>query len=132
MSMILRLKVRRKTLFNDLIAALVMASGTVPGSLANGVLAGTNPVYGVYSTIAGTTVLVSACQLCNIHVVGSEGFLIGVNEPCLKELVTWRHIQLKNDLLSGGNDFSFQKCIAPLNTRFDDVESDTFGKIAQR
>jgi SulP family sulfate permease len=56
MSIITRLKVPRKTLFNDLIAALVMASGTVPGSLANAVLAGTNPVYGVYSTIAGTAV----------------------------------------------------------------------------
>ena len=56
MSIITRLKVPRKTIFNDLIAALVMASGTVPGSIANGVLAGTNPVYGVYSTLAGTAV----------------------------------------------------------------------------
>ena len=56
MRIITGLKVPRKTLVNDLIAALVMASGTVPGSIANGVLAGTNPVYGVYSTIAGTAV----------------------------------------------------------------------------
>ncbi len=33
-----------------------MAAATVPGALANGLLAGINPVYGVYSVIAGTTV----------------------------------------------------------------------------
>ena len=32
-----------------------MAVVSVPGALANGVLAGVNPVYGLYSLIAGTT-----------------------------------------------------------------------------
>jgi SulP family sulfate permease len=49
-------RVSRRTLLNDLIAGLIMAIITIPGSLGNGLLAGVNPVYGLYSTIAGTTV----------------------------------------------------------------------------
>jgi SulP family sulfate permease len=48
------LKVPRKTFANDLVSGLVMSVVTVPGALANGLLAGVNPVYGVYSVIAGT------------------------------------------------------------------------------
>jgi SulP family sulfate permease len=50
------MRVPRKTLINDLIAGFVMAVITVPGAVANGVLAGVNPVFGLYSIIAGTTV----------------------------------------------------------------------------
>ncbi len=52
----LGLKVPRKTLLNDLVAGLVMAVINVPQALANGVLAGVNPVFGLYSMIVGTTV----------------------------------------------------------------------------
>jgi len=38
-----------------MIAGLVMAIVQVPGAVANGVLAGVNPIYGLYSMIAGTT-----------------------------------------------------------------------------
>ena len=38
------------------IAGLVMALVSIPGGIANGLLAGVNPIYGVYSMIAGTTV----------------------------------------------------------------------------
>ena len=51
----MRLRVSRDMLTKDLIAGLVMSIVTVPGALANGLLAGINPVYGVYSMIAGTT-----------------------------------------------------------------------------
>ena len=51
-----RFRVSRDVLISDLITGLVMALITIPGSLANGLLAGVNPVYGLYSTIAGTTV----------------------------------------------------------------------------
>jgi len=50
------LKVPRKTFINDMVSGLVMSIVTVPGALANGMLAGVNPVYGVYSVIAGTSV----------------------------------------------------------------------------
>lgn len=50
------LKVPRKTFINDLISGLVMAVVTIPGAVANGILAGVNPVFGLYSMIAGTTV----------------------------------------------------------------------------
>ena len=50
------LKVPRKILINDLISGLVMAVVNIPGALANGLLAGVNPVFGLYSMMAGTTV----------------------------------------------------------------------------
>jgi SulP family sulfate permease len=50
------LKVPRKILINDLIAGLVMAVVQIPGAVANGILAGVNPVFGLYSMIVGTTV----------------------------------------------------------------------------
>jgi MFS superfamily sulfate permease-like transporter len=51
------LKVPRKTLISDLITGLVMAVVQVPSAVANGLLAGVNPVFGLYSMIAGTTVV---------------------------------------------------------------------------
>jgi len=50
------LRVPRKTIINELVSGLVIAIVTVPGALANGMLAGVNPVYGVYAVIAGTSV----------------------------------------------------------------------------
>jgi len=41
---------------NDLVSGLVMAVVNIPGALANGLLAGVNPVFGLYSMVAGTTV----------------------------------------------------------------------------
>lgn len=43
-------------MLNDLVSGLVMSAVTIPGALANGLLAGVNPVFGVYSVIAGTSV----------------------------------------------------------------------------
>ena len=50
------LRVPRKILLGDLVSGLVMAVISIPGALANGILAGVNPVFGLYSMIAGTTV----------------------------------------------------------------------------
>ena len=50
-----QLKVPGRTFVGDAVSGLVMAVVSVPGALANGVLAGVNPVYGLYSLIAGTT-----------------------------------------------------------------------------
>jgi len=50
------LKVPRKTFLNDIFAGLVMAIVTLPGAVANGILAGVNPVFGLYSMMVGTTV----------------------------------------------------------------------------
>ena len=41
------LKVPRKVLINDLVSGLVMAVISIPGALANGLLAGVNPVFGL-------------------------------------------------------------------------------------
>ena len=53
---ITQLKIPRKALLRDMTAGLVMSIITVPGSIANGILAGINPIFGLYSTIVGTTV----------------------------------------------------------------------------
>ena len=50
------LQVPRKIWSRDLVAGLVMAVVNIPGALANGLLAGVNPVFGLYSMMAGTTV----------------------------------------------------------------------------
>ncbi|MFL7837266.1 MAG: SulP family inorganic anion transporter [Candidatus Promineifilaceae bacterium] len=49
-------RVSRQTFISDLISGLIMALVNIPGALGNGLLAGVNPVYGLYSMIAGTTV----------------------------------------------------------------------------
>jgi SulP family sulfate permease len=56
MSILSGLKVPRKLLLNDFKAGLIMAVVNVPGALANGLLAGVNPIYGLYSMIAGTSI----------------------------------------------------------------------------
>ncbi len=48
------LKIPGKQLVRDLVAGLVMSIITVPGSIASGVMAGVNPIFGLYSTIIGT------------------------------------------------------------------------------
>jgi SulP family sulfate permease len=52
----LGLKIPREILVNDMVSGLVMAVVNIPGGLANGLLAGVNPVFGLYSMMAGTTV----------------------------------------------------------------------------
>jgi len=66
------LKVPRKTIVSDLIAGLVMAIVSIPGGLANGSLAGVNPVFGLYSMIAGTTVaaLFTSSVIMNVDSTG--------------------------------------------------------------
>jgi SulP family sulfate permease len=62
------LKVPRSTLRQDALAGIILAMVNIPGALANGVLAGVNPVYGVYSMIAGTSVaaLFTSSVLMNV------------------------------------------------------------------
>ena len=50
------LRVPRAILISDLIAGLVNAIVSIPGGIANGVLAGVNPVYGLYSMMVGTPI----------------------------------------------------------------------------
>ncbi|MCB8984867.1 MAG: SulP family inorganic anion transporter [Ardenticatenaceae bacterium] len=50
------LRVPRPVFTGDLVAGLVNAIVSIPGGIANGVLAGVNPVYGLYSMIIGTPI----------------------------------------------------------------------------
>ncbi len=50
------LHVPRAIFISDLIAGLVNAIVSIPGGIANGVLAGVNPVYGLYSMMVGTPI----------------------------------------------------------------------------
>jgi SulP family sulfate permease len=73
------LKVPRKTLINDLVTGLVMAVINVPQALANGVLAGVNPVFGLYSMIVGTTVaaFVTASVFMNVDSTSATALTAG-------------------------------------------------------
>lgn len=73
------MKVSREVLTKDLIAGLVMSIVTVPGALANGLLAGINPVYGVYSMIAGTTVaaLFTSSVIMNVDSTSATSIATG-------------------------------------------------------
>ena len=50
------LRVPRTVFISDLIAGLVNAIVSIPGAIANGILAGVNPVYGLYSIMLGTPI----------------------------------------------------------------------------
>ena len=73
------LRVSRDILTKDLVAGLVMSIVTVPGALANGLLAGINPVYGVYSMIAGTTVaaLFTSSVIMNVDSTSATSIATG-------------------------------------------------------
>jgi SulP family sulfate permease len=74
-----QLKIPRKTLLRDMTAGLVMSIITVPGSIANGVLAGINPIFGLYSTIVGTTVgaFFTSSVIMNVDTTGATALAVG-------------------------------------------------------
>jgi len=74
-----QLKTPRKTLLRDMIAGLVMSIITVPGSIANGLLAGINPIFGLYSTIVGTTVgaFFTSSVIMNVDTTGATALAVG-------------------------------------------------------
>ena len=73
------LKVPGKTVLNDAVTGLVMAVINVPAGLANGVLAGVNPVFGLYSMIVGTTVaaFVTASVFMNVDSTSATALTAG-------------------------------------------------------
>jgi SulP family sulfate permease len=73
------LKVPKKILLNDLVTGLVMAVINVPQALANGVLAGVNPIFGLYSMIVGTTVaaFVTASVFMNVDSTSATALTAG-------------------------------------------------------
>jgi len=74
-----QLKIPRKTLLRDMTAGLVMSIITVPGSIANGILAGINPIFGLYSTIVGTTVgaFFTSSVIMNVDTTGATALAVG-------------------------------------------------------
>ena len=73
------LRVPREVLTKDMVAGLVMSVVNVPGALANGLLAGINPIYGVYSMIAGTTVaaLFTSSVIMNVDSTSATSIATG-------------------------------------------------------
>ncbi len=73
------LRVPQKILKSDLVTGLVMAIVNVPGALANGLLAGVNPVYGIYSMIAGTSVaaLFTSSVIMNVDSTSATSIATG-------------------------------------------------------
>ena len=78
MKQVAELEVSRKTLLSEALSGLVMAVVSVPGALANGVLAGVNPVCGLYSLIAGTTVaaLFTSSVIMNVDSTGATALAV--------------------------------------------------------
>jgi len=66
-------KVPLKSVLKDLISGMVMALVSIPGGLANGLLAGVNPLFGLYSMIAGTTVaaMFTSSVIMNVDSTGA-------------------------------------------------------------
>jgi SulP family sulfate permease len=62
-----------------MVSGLVMAVVTVPGALAAGLLAGVNPIYGVYSVIAGTPVaaLFTSSVIMNVDATSATAIATG-------------------------------------------------------
>jgi len=62
-----------------MVAGLVMSIITVPGSIANGVLGGVNPIFGLYSTIVGTTVgaFFTSSVIMNVDTTGATALAVG-------------------------------------------------------
>jgi SulP family sulfate permease len=62
-----------------MVSGLVMAIVTVPGALAAGLLAGVNPIYGVYSVIAGTPVaaLFTSSVIMNVDATSATAIATG-------------------------------------------------------
>jgi SulP family sulfate permease len=63
-----QLKVQRKTLVNDLVAGMINGVVAIPNGLGGSILAGVNPVHGLYSLIIGTPVaaVFTASALMNV------------------------------------------------------------------
>jgi SulP family sulfate permease len=76
---ITRFHVPRKTFIGDMVSGLAMSIITVPGSIANGMLAGVNPIFGIYSTIVGTTVgaLFTSSVIMNVDTTGATALAVG-------------------------------------------------------
>ena len=72
-------KIPGKQLVRDVVAGLVMSIITVPGSIASGVMAGVNPIFGLYSTIIGTTVgaLFTSSVIMNVDTTGATALAAG-------------------------------------------------------
>ena len=72
-------RVSRQTFTSDLISGLIMALVNIPGALGNGLLAGVNPVYGLYSMIAGTTVaaLFTSSVIMNVDSTSATAIATG-------------------------------------------------------
>jgi SulP family sulfate permease len=73
------LKIPAKDWFKEMIAGLSMAVISVPGSIANGVLAGVNPIFGLYATIFGTAVgaLFTSSVIMNVDTTGATALATG-------------------------------------------------------
>ena len=69
----------RRTIRHDAVAGLTVTVGVVPDGMANGLLAGVNPIYGLYANIIGPIVggLLSSSRLMVIDSTSSAALVAG-------------------------------------------------------
>ncbi len=74
-----RFSLNRETLPSDLLAGFVVAVTSIPDAMASAILAGTNPVYGLYGLMAGTPVgaLITSSQFMSVAVTSAMALIVG-------------------------------------------------------
>ncbi|MBE2240326.1 MAG: SulP family inorganic anion transporter [Caldilineaceae bacterium] len=75
-----RLKIDRSSIGQDLLAGLIAAVAAIPDGLASGVLAGVNPVYGLYNLMTGTPVVALFTSSAFMAVVNTSAMALVVFE----------------------------------------------------
>ena len=73
------LKINRKTIGRDTLAGLTAAVAAIPDGMASAVLAGVNPVYGLYNLIIGTPVAALTTSSIYMAVINTSAMALVVN-----------------------------------------------------
>ena len=72
-------KIQRETLAADFVAGLVGAIAAIPDAMAGAVLAGVNPIFGLYALMVGTPVgaLTTGSVFMNVSITGAMALAVG-------------------------------------------------------
>ena len=73
------LKIDRKTIGRDVLAGLTAAIAAIPDGMASAVLAGVNPIYGLYNLMVGTPVAALFTSSVYMAVINTSAMALVVN-----------------------------------------------------
>ena len=78
----------REGLSSDILAGAVAAIPSIPDAMASGLLAGVNPIYGLYGLMIGTPVAALFTGSAFMSVVTTSAMAIALGEPLSGTVVT--------------------------------------------